>query len=77
MEHQQLYVKITNNRWGKTLEFYRNAKMTTPAEIWWYRIFPNPKNNSKLHRALELSGISGIYLDRISNDSVEVKYWVD
>lgn len=34
MEHQQLYVKITNNRWGKTLEFYRNAKMTTPAEIW-------------------------------------------
>lgn len=34
MSNQQVYVKVTRKRWEKTLEFYRNAKMTTLAEIW-------------------------------------------
>ena len=34
MSNQQVYVKVTRKGWGKTLKFYRNAKMTTLAEIW-------------------------------------------
>ncbi len=73
VQNQQLYFKVLNGN-KIYLQFYKNKKLTIPADAWWYRILPDPKNRSYpyIQSKFIKSGIQGIYIDKFQ----KIKYWV-